>query len=183
MRSLRGESSQEEVERLTGIKQQVFSRLENPSYGKATLTTLKRIAAAFDVALLVEFIPFSQLINRVSGTPYTERGFSPETMNVPNFEEETKLGRLEENIDSITVPPELWQSASEKSGEGGGMLNVVAPSPSGVIHPPLPAVPTGSYYDVFAEQRKVHLVILRKHDKERWPRNTARKINNRRKRA
>ena len=172
IRSLRGDSSQEEVERLTGIKQQVFSRLENPSYGKSTLTTLKRIAAAFDVALLVEFIPFSQLVNRVSGTPYTERGFSPETMNVPNFEEEAKLGRLEENIDSIVVPPELWQSASEQPGEGGGVLNAVTP-----------AAPAGSYYDAFADQRKIHLVIRRKHDKERWPRNTARKINNRRKRA
>jgi len=78
IRSLRGDSSQEKVEELTGIKQQAISRLENPSYGKATLTTLKKIAAAFDVGLLVEFVPFSQLIKRVSGTPYIERGLSPE---------------------------------------------------------------------------------------------------------
>jgi hypothetical protein len=82
------------MEELTGIKQQALSRLENPYYGKSTLTTLKRIAAAHDVGLLVEFVPFSELVNRVSGTPYIERGFSPETMNVPSFEEEEKLGTL-----------------------------------------------------------------------------------------
>jgi hypothetical protein len=71
-----------------GIPQQALSRLENPSYGKATTTTLKRIAAKCDVGLLIEFVPFGQLINRASGTPYIERGLSPETMNVPNFDEE-----------------------------------------------------------------------------------------------
>jgi len=88
VRSLRGDASQEDIEREKGIKQQVLSRLENPSYGKPTLTTLKKIAAAFDVGLLVEFVPFSQLINRESGTPYIESGLSPETMNLPSFEQE-----------------------------------------------------------------------------------------------
>jgi transcriptional regulator with XRE-family HTH domain len=90
IRSLRGDLSQEEMEKRTGIKQQAISRLENPYYGKATLTTLKKIAAANDVGLLVEFVPYSELINRVSGTPYVERGYRPETMNVPSFEEEEK---------------------------------------------------------------------------------------------
>ncbi len=92
IRSLRGDRSQGEMHEITGLKQQVISRLENPSYGKASLTTLKRIAAACDVALLVEFVPFSQLINRVSGTPYMERGNSPETMNVTTFEQEERAG-------------------------------------------------------------------------------------------
>jgi hypothetical protein len=98
IRSFRGEDSQEEAEDHTGIKQQVWSRLENPSYGKATLTTLKKIAAAYDVGLLVEFVPFSQLVNRVSGTPYVERGYSPDTMNVPSFEKERELGTLNECV-------------------------------------------------------------------------------------
>src|SRR5258708_25392233 len=95
IRSLRGDSSQEEMEKRTGIKQQAISRLENPYYGKATLTTLKKIAAAHDVGLLVEFVPFSQLVNRVSGTPYVERGCDPETMNAPNFEQEAGDGAFD----------------------------------------------------------------------------------------
>jgi transcriptional regulator with XRE-family HTH domain len=92
IRSFRGDSSQEEMAKRTGIKQQVISRLENPYYGKATLTTLKNFASAMDVGLLVEFVPFSQLIDRASGTHYVERGYSPETMNVPGFEDENKRG-------------------------------------------------------------------------------------------
>jgi hypothetical protein len=56
---------------------------------------LKKIAAACDVGLLVEFVPYSELINRVSGTPYLERGYRPETMNVPPFDEEEQRGVLE----------------------------------------------------------------------------------------
>lgn len=95
IRSLRGDLSQEDMEQKVGIKQQALSRLENPLYGKATITTLKKIAAGCDVGLLVEFVPYSQLVNRVSGTPYTERGYGPETMNVPSFEDEEKSGVFE----------------------------------------------------------------------------------------
>jgi transcriptional regulator with XRE-family HTH domain len=111
VRSLRGDASQEDVEKEKGIKQQVLSRLENPAYGKPTLTTLKKIAAAFDVGLLVEFVPFSQLINRVSGTPYTEQGFSPATMNLPSFEQEF---RAEPNL-ADGAEAEYERQAEKKS--------------------------------------------------------------------
>jgi transcriptional regulator with XRE-family HTH domain len=167
VRSLRGESSQEDVEKLTGIKQQVFSRLENPSYGKATLTTLKRIAAAFDVGLLVEFVPFSQLVNRVSGTPYVERGFSPETMNVPSFTEEEELGALAENPSSDDVLlrlnklyPEVTPTGVSdnltvqhltKQAENSAKLDVSAPSASGAIRDPMPQL-----YLVRKQEPEIH---------------------------
>ena len=95
IRALRGDLSQEQMQGKVGIKQQVLSRLENPSYGKATLTTLKKIAAGCDVALLVEFVPYSELVNRVSGTPYVERGFSTDTFNLPSFEKEADENAFE----------------------------------------------------------------------------------------
>jgi len=90
------------------MTQNAISRLENPYYGKATLTTLKRIAAIFDVALIVQFVPFSQLVNRVSGTPYVEHGLSPESMNVSSFEEEKEQGTLE-TIPCMTQTPVVAQ--------------------------------------------------------------------------
>lgn len=39
----------------------VISRLEDPNYGKFTLATLIEIASAFDVGLMVKFVPFSRL--------------------------------------------------------------------------------------------------------------------------
>jgi transcriptional regulator with XRE-family HTH domain len=88
IRSLRGDASQQEMMEKLGMNQNAISRLENPYYGKATLTTLKRVAAAHDVGLLVEFVPFSRLIDRVSGTPHLDLGLSPGTMNVQSFEED-----------------------------------------------------------------------------------------------
>ncbi len=44
-------------------KQPMISEWEDPNYGKYTLTTLKDLAKAFDVGLLVRFVPFSTLIN------------------------------------------------------------------------------------------------------------------------
>jgi transcriptional regulator with XRE-family HTH domain len=47
----------------TGMAQETISRIEDPNYGKLTLKTLKRLASAFDVALMVRFVPFSVLVN------------------------------------------------------------------------------------------------------------------------
>lgn len=97
LRSLRdnAELSQEELAARVGMPQNAISRLENPNYGRATLTTLKRLAATYDVGLVVRFVPFSTLVNWVSGTPYLETGLSPESMDVPSFEEEDRRGALE----------------------------------------------------------------------------------------
>lgn len=140
IRALRGDASQEKIEEITGIKQQALSRLESPYYGKATLTTLKKIAAVYDVGLLVEFVPFSQLVNRVSGTPYVERGFSPETMNLPSFEEEEK----ERAFDSREGVPARHSFCEDEigkvewqKGSDTGMRFELPPIPQGK-KPPLP---------------------------------------------
>lgn len=43
--------------------QSMISRYENPDYGKYSLNTLLELAAAFDVALVVHFAPFSELLD------------------------------------------------------------------------------------------------------------------------
>jgi transcriptional regulator with XRE-family HTH domain len=65
--------------------QNAVYRLENPSRAKPTLSTLKKVAAAFDVALIVRFVPFSQLVNWVTGTEYTEKGLSSDSLAVPSL--------------------------------------------------------------------------------------------------
>jgi len=81
-------SSQEELAKRVGMNQNAISRLENPSYGKATLTTLKRIASAFDVALVVRFVTFGQLVDWVSDTPFLDKGLSSHSLGVLNFAQE-----------------------------------------------------------------------------------------------
>jgi transcriptional regulator with XRE-family HTH domain len=94
MREARG-WSQEELAEVVGMPQTAISRLESPSYGKLTITTLKRLANVYDVALMVRFVPFSDLVNWVTGTPYIESGISSASMLVPSFMEEYQRGIFE----------------------------------------------------------------------------------------
>jgi transcriptional regulator with XRE-family HTH domain len=95
--------SQQELARNVGMNQNAVSRLENPSYGKPTITTLKRLAASFDVALVVRFVPFSQLIDWVSGTPLEDKGLSNESLAPVSFGQESEviLGRIPDNVSVV----------------------------------------------------------------------------------
>ena len=82
IRSMRGDLTQGQVGELAGMKQEQISRLENPNYGRFTLNTLKEIAAAFDVALTVRFVPFSDLVK-------WDINLSSESLNVPRYDEDS----------------------------------------------------------------------------------------------
>lgn len=94
-----------------GIKHQnnVSARLENPNYGKHSLTTLKKIAATCDVALVVWFIPFSRLLDWVTGTPYCDNGLSEGFYNIPTFGDEFELA----NIPLEKMPVQSVRSADD----------------------------------------------------------------------
>jgi transcriptional regulator with XRE-family HTH domain len=40
-----------------------ITQVENPNYGRFTLKTLLKIASALDVALYVDFVPYSRIVN------------------------------------------------------------------------------------------------------------------------
>jgi transcriptional regulator with XRE-family HTH domain len=96
IRSLRGDWTQAEFAEKLGIKHanNIAARLENPRYGKHTLSTLKNIARTCDVALVVWFIPFGRFADWVTGTPYEDLGLRPSFYNVPSFAQEFALGRM-----------------------------------------------------------------------------------------
>jgi transcriptional regulator with XRE-family HTH domain len=73
-----------------GMSQNNFSRLESPEYGKHSLSSLKRVAEALDVALVVRFVPFSQYIDWLTGTPFLDYGSRPESLAVSSFDKEEK---------------------------------------------------------------------------------------------
>ncbi len=62
-----------------GMSPSRITVMEDPSYEKFTLTTLKRLASAFDVALIARFGPFSDLVDWVAE-------LSPEKLQTPEFE-------------------------------------------------------------------------------------------------
>jgi len=61
-----------------------ISAMESPGAAKFNLETLRRIASAFDVALVVRFVPFSELVD------WSEQ-FNPDTFKIPDFEHDLNL--------------------------------------------------------------------------------------------
>lgn len=86
--------SQGRLADMVGMNQNAISRLESPERGRPTITTLKRLAEAFDVALIVHFVPFSQHLKWVSGTPFVDSGLSSVSLAPPSFREEMEQGAL-----------------------------------------------------------------------------------------
>ena len=95
-----------------GMTPNNFSRLEDPDYGKHTITSLQRLASALDVALVVRFVPFSQYVKWLSGTPFLDEGLRPEALAVPSFEKEEQDGvcEIENRYWSVQVTPDAIAS-------------------------------------------------------------------------
>ncbi len=74
--------TQKQLARDIGSKQPCISRAEDPSYGRHNLETLTKIAHAFDCALQVKFIPYSQLAKE-------SNDLSPAALYAKSYTEET----------------------------------------------------------------------------------------------
>lgn len=76
--------SQTKLAEMTGQNQKTISDFENPNYARYSLSSLKRLAEAFDVALIVRFAPFSELVDWASN-------LSPEKFRVPARTKDKRL--------------------------------------------------------------------------------------------
>lgn len=85
-----------------GKPQSVVSRLEDPSYGKVTVQTLLEVAATFDVALQVRFVPFSKFLQQT-------RDVSTRSMQVVSFTDDfsARSGGHEIRIPSCTTAGDI----------------------------------------------------------------------------
>jgi transcriptional regulator with XRE-family HTH domain len=73
--------TQPDLAKKADMKQPRISAMERPGGANFTLETLKRLADAFGVALVVHFAPFGELLD------WSDR-FSPDDFMVPSFEQE-----------------------------------------------------------------------------------------------
>lgn len=72
--------TQKKAAEISGMKQERISVLENPS-NTPNISTLKKIANAFDVGLTVRFIPIGELLE-------WQLNLSNESLNAPSFNED-----------------------------------------------------------------------------------------------
>jgi transcriptional regulator with XRE-family HTH domain len=89
IRSLRNRQklTQGKLADLLGVKQPLVSSWENPNYGRYSLGTLKDLARAFDVGLVVRFVPFGLL------TDWTVN-LTPDIIAPPSFKDEQSQNAL-----------------------------------------------------------------------------------------
>jgi transcriptional regulator with XRE-family HTH domain len=116
--------TQKELGTLAGMKQERISVLENQNNSNVTIDTLRRIASAFDVALMIRFVPFSDLTR-------WDINLSPEALKVTSFNEDTffkdepkaelTLGSINDNK-TVCVLQDYREKKLEKSSGIGELL-------------------------------------------------------------
>jgi transcriptional regulator with XRE-family HTH domain len=95
MREARG-LTQTQLAEKAGMVQARISVLEDPSYDKQSLTTLKRLASALDVGLVVRFAPFSEVLAWALTV-------SPQRLSVQPFAEDYTPPTLEQRLDAAAA--------------------------------------------------------------------------------
>src|SRR5690349_1855695 len=73
--------SQGKLAKACGKPTNVISRLENPQYGKMSVSTMLELADAFDVGLTVKFVPFGDMAAEAEN-------LSDDALIVQSFDEE-----------------------------------------------------------------------------------------------
>ena len=117
------EWSQAQLAQASQLTQGVISRAEDPDYGNLTLTTIGRIAAGYDLAAIVKFVPFSELVRYSENT--SEKAFA----NLPTFEEENaETGTAIDNSGVEMAAQSLLGATKAVSGAGGAMIATLNPT-------------------------------------------------------
>jgi len=80
--------SQESLAKEAEMGQSQICRLEDINYGSFTMKSLLRLASAFDVALVVKFVPFSRLLKETEDL--SPEALSAESFSKDKFEPEHK---------------------------------------------------------------------------------------------
>ena len=117
--------TQEHLAQRTSRQQETISQWENPNYGRYTLNSLNSLAAAFDVALMVKFVPFSELVKW--GTNLTPKRLAP-----PSFNEEKQASQW------------LDAALNSESGLAATATDPLIPSP--------PSAPFQADYEIMTVQ-------------------------------
>lgn len=138
IRALRGRKpwNQSELAEKVGTTQNQIYRLEKPSLAKPTISTLRKIAAAFDVALVVRFVPFSQLVHWVSGTPFVDRGLSTQSLAVPSFGQEDHDQAV---LGTITICSAQHNINVAAQIQTSGVISSIGPTPKEHPEPKQPS--------------------------------------------
>lgn len=97
LRTQRGWTQQELAGKLGLKRQSAVARMEDPSYGKLSISTLVKLSSVFDVALSIRFQSYSKFLIEVDDV-------SPAALRAESFEDEVST---EKNFQEIFCPNEV----------------------------------------------------------------------------
>ena len=118
-----------------GMEQAQVSRLEDSEYSGGSLNSLIRIAQAFDVGLLVRFVPFSKIVDATVD-------LTPNNIAPLSFEEEKS---------SMTLFDLMAQGATEhKTADTGNVIKEFINSIAQLDKLPIPTTSTNAQEGVHA---------------------------------
>jgi transcriptional regulator with XRE-family HTH domain len=119
IRALREQRSltQKELADRAGVTQVWISRIENPNYSGFSIKTLLKLASAFDIGLIVRFVPISNLVK-------WELQLSPESLQAVSFNEDPYFRETEETAqqECNTAFSQPEPSISSYAASGGLLL-------------------------------------------------------------
>jgi transcriptional regulator with XRE-family HTH domain len=116
--------TQPQLAEAAGMSQPRISEIERPGERKLNLDTLLRLASAFDVALQVRFVPFSELID-------DDDSLDAEDFYVASFDEDIEiLEKREEAMKLVTVLKPKGRNSPLAEAERGS-----AASSGGMVRP------------------------------------------------
>lgn len=128
--------TQAELAERTDKRQETISLWENPDYGNYSLSTLKELAGAFDLALMVRFAPFSELINwtvnltpeRLAPPPFdAEFGLSSATTVTSPSDSAAVVDVMEQVTQSLAAVRDAFQTAAQAGEEFESAISKSSP--------------------------------------------------------
>jgi transcriptional regulator with XRE-family HTH domain len=126
LRKARDWEQRDVAERLGNARlQPMISRYENPDYGRYSITTLLELAGAFDVALIVRFAPFSELVE-------WDWIANEATLCPARFDKDDRLAKMAAEIHAVAAEQAVnRQRSSSPLSLGLGSMPVSKPTYSG----------------------------------------------------
>lgn len=106
--------NQIDLEKLSGMKQARISLLENHGYSEFTLKTLKKFASAFDVGLIVRFVPISEMVE-------WELNLSPESLEALSYKDEPYFKEKPE--EEISTKSSIGEVPQYRLGSNVNVIN------------------------------------------------------------
>ncbi len=121
--------TQAKLGEIAGMKQTWISKLEDPNYGKLTISTLLKVASAFDVGLYIDFVPFSEVLDR------TLR-LSPASFAISTYKDDAGLKPCEDkaggNLLSAPLPSAAQNNSSVIDIGARDQFRSAQPMPMGI---------------------------------------------------